>query len=282
MWFYKIDGVLDGFTFPEDRGTRSRAAQEFQSKQTLFSKKLQGKCYITVSQIKGGRITLAAVSLESYNILARCREFLREAEVPVKNLIAQEITYDVLRSLLQAAERWGFLEDDRDVYNLFHLEELQHNIYDFQEFLLPERATLGQQKKETAQLFCQDAFDPELDISDCDTIVCVGNGLKDESLDKYRELAALLGGKIAATRPVVDRELLPYKLQVGQSGVMIKPKLYIGFGISGAVNHVTGVNADKFIAVNKDPNAPIFNYCDYGIVGDMDEVCDEMIRQLKG
>lgn len=163
MWFYKIDGVLDGFTFPEDRGTRSRAAQEFQSKQTLFSKKLQGKCYITVSQIKGGRITLAAVSLESYNILARCREFLREAEVPGKNLIAQEITYDVLSSLLQAAERWGILEDDRDVYNLFHLEELQHNIYDFQEFLLPERATLGQQKKETAQLFCQDAFDPELE-----------------------------------------------------------------------------------------------------------------------
>ena len=108
MWFYKIDGVLDGYSFPEDRGTRSRAAQEFQSKQTLFSKKLQGKCYITVSQIKGGRITLAAVSLESYNILARCREFLREAEVPVKELAVQEITYDVLRSLLQAAERWGF------------------------------------------------------------------------------------------------------------------------------------------------------------------------------
>lgn len=163
MWFYKIDGVLDGYSFPEGRGIRSRAAQEFQPKQTLFSKKLQGKCYITVSQIKGGRITLAAVSLESYNILARCREFLREAEVPVKNLIAQEITYDVLRSLLQAAERWGFLEDDRDVYNLFHLEELQHNIYDFQEFLLPERATLGEQKKETARFFCQDAFDPELE-----------------------------------------------------------------------------------------------------------------------
>lgn len=106
---------------------------------------------------------MAAVGLESYNILARCREFLREAEVPVKNLIAQEITYDVLRSLLQAAERWGFLEDDRDVYNLFHLEELQHNIYDFQEFLLPERATLGEQKKETARFFCQDAFDPELE-----------------------------------------------------------------------------------------------------------------------
>ena len=129
--------------------------------------------------------------------------------------------------------------------------------------------------------FTADSFDPELDIANCETIVCVGAGMKNESLPKYRELAALLGGKIACTRPIVDRELLPYKLQVGQSGVMIKPKLYIGFGISGAVNHVTGVDAGKFIAVNKDPHAPIFNYCDYGVVGDMDEVCDHMIELLK-
>ena len=129
--------------------------------------------------------------------------------------------------------------------------------------------------------FTAESLDPELNIADCETIVCIGNGVKDESIDKYRELAALLGGKIAGTRPVVDRELLPYKLQVGQSGVMIKPKLYIGFGISGAVNHVTGVDAGKFIAVNTDPNAAIFNYCDYGIVGDMDEVCDAMIAALK-
>ena len=125
------------------------------------------------------------------------------------------------------------------------------------------------------------AFDPELDIASADTIICVGAPVKEESLPKYRELAALLGGKLACTRPVVDREVLPYKLQVGQSGVMVKPKLYIGFGISGAVNHVTGVDAEKFIAVNRDPAAPIFNYCDYGIVGDMDEVCDAMLAQLK-
>ena len=130
--------------------------------------------------------------------------------------------------------------------------------------------------------FKADAFDPELDIASADTIVCVGAGLKDEeSLGRYRELAKLLGGKLACTRPIVDRELLPYKLQVGQSGVMIKPKLYIGFGVSGAVNHVTGIDAEKFIAVNRDPDAPIFNYCDYGIVGDMDEVCDKMIAALK-
>ncbi len=124
-------------------------------------------------------------------------------------------------------------------------------------------------------------FDAELDIAACETIVCVGSPVKEESLPKYRELAALLGGKLACTRPVVDRELLPYKLQVGQSGVTIKPRLYIGFGVSGAVNHVTGVHAEMFIAVNRDASAPIFNYCDYGIVGDMDTVCDAMIRALK-
>ena len=128
--------------------------------------------------------------------------------------------------------------------------------------------------------FAADAFDPELDIANCETIVCVGSPVKEESMPKYRELANLLGGKLACTRPVVDRELLPYKLQVGQSGVMIKPKLYIGFGVSGAVNHVTGVDAGKFIAVNTDPKAAIFNYCDYGIIGDMDEVCDQMIACL--
>lgn len=129
--------------------------------------------------------------------------------------------------------------------------------------------------------YIPDEFDPELDISNCDTIICVGSALKDESLPMYRELAEMLGGKLACTRPVVDRELLPYKLQVGQSGVMIKPKLYIGFGISGAVNHMTGVDAETMIAVNTDPSAPIFNYCDYGIVADMDETCSAMIEALK-
>lgn len=130
--------------------------------------------------------------------------------------------------------------------------------------------------------FEADAFDPELDIAECETIVCVGNGLKDEaSLGRYRELAKLLGGKLACTRPLVDRELLNYKLQVGQSGVMIKPRLYISFGISGAVNHTTGIDAEKFIAVNTDPDAAIFNYCDFGIVGDMDTVCDQMIEAVK-
>ena len=125
-------------------------------------------------------------------------------------------------------------------------------------------------------------MDPEMDIANADCIVCVGNGLKDsEHLERYRVLAKLLGGKIGCTRPLYDRGILPYKLQIGQSGVMVKTKLYISFGVSGAVNHTAGVDADLFIAVDKNPEAQIFNYCDYGIVGDMDEVCDELIEQIR-
>ena len=127
-----------------------------------------------------------------------------------------------------------------------------------------------------------DESDPELDIANADCIVCVGNGLKDqEHLERYRTLAKLLGGKIGCTRPLYERGILPYKLQIGQSGVMVKTKLYISFGVSGAVNHTAGVDADVFVAVDKNPDAQIFNFCDYGIVGDMDEVCDEMIAQLR-
>ena len=131
--------------------------------------------------------------------------------------------------------------------------------------------------------FIPDEEDPEMDIANADCIVCVGNGLKDsEHLERYRTLAKLLGGKIGCTRPLYDRGILPYKLQIGQSGVMVKTKQYISFGVSGAVNHTAGVDADVFIAVDKNPDAQIFNYCDYGIIGDMDEVCDEMIEQLRG
>ncbi|MBQ7473776.1 MAG: electron transfer flavoprotein subunit alpha/FixB family protein [Oscillospiraceae bacterium] len=131
--------------------------------------------------------------------------------------------------------------------------------------------------------FKADEFDESLNIADADVIVCVGNGVKGaDQLPKYRELAELLGGKLGCTRPVFDRGILPFKLVIGQSGVVIKPKLYLAFGVSGAVNHVTGItDSDRIVAVNKDPDAAIFRYCDYGIAGDMDEVCGMMIGKLK-
>ena len=130
--------------------------------------------------------------------------------------------------------------------------------------------------------FEPDAADESLNIAAADVIVCVGNGIKGaESLGRYRRLAELLGGKLACTRPVFDRGLLPFKLVIGQSGVVVKPRLYLCFGVSGAVNHVTGfADAGRKIAVNSDPDAAIFNYCDFGLVGDMDETCDLLIKQL--
>ena len=92
MLFYKIEGMLEGNAFPEDGAIRRQAAKEFQGKQELFAKKLQGKCYLSISQIRDGRITLAAVSREEYNILARCQEFFQETDMRVTNLVAQEIT----------------------------------------------------------------------------------------------------------------------------------------------------------------------------------------------
>ena len=115
-----------------------------------------------------------------------------------------------------------------------------------------------------------------------DVIVCVGNAIKGaDALPRYRRLAARLGGKLACTRPVFDRGVLPFKLVIGQSGAVVKPKLLLSFGVSGAVNHVTGFSdADVVVAVNTDPEAAIFNYCTYGIVGDMDEVCEAMLAKL--
>ena len=104
-----------------------------------------------------------------------------------------------------------------------------------------------------------------------------------ESLPCYRQLAQQLSGKLACTRPVFDRGLLPFKLVIGQSGAVVKPKLLFSFGVSGAVNHVTGFSdAGCIVAVNKDPDAAIFHYCDYGIVGDMDEICDLLLQHFPG
>ncbi len=150
--------------------------------------------------------------------------------------------------------------------------EIVEEVFDFPEEAIRTRV-LG---------FTADYVDESLNIADAEVIICIGNGIKGaDALPRYRELAALLGGKIGCTRPVFDRGVLPFKLVIGQSGVVVKPRLYFAFGVSGAVNHVTGItDSDKIIAINKDPDAAIFHYCDYGIVGDMDEVCDHMIARL--
>jgi electron transfer flavoprotein alpha subunit len=123
-------------------------------------------------------------------------------------------------------------------------------------------------------------------IEDADVIVAGGRGLGGpENFALVEELARALGGAVAATRAVVDAGWYPYAAQVGQTGKTVSPKLYVACGISGAIQHKVGMQSSGVIvAINKDPNAPIFEYADLGVVGDVHEIVPkltELVRQRK-
>ena len=111
----------------------------------------------------------------------------------------------------------------------------------------------------------------EVDITKADIVIGVGRGIKEQTnLAIVEDFANAIGGVLACSRPIVDAGWLPKDRQVGSSGKTVKPKLYIALGISGAFQHIIGMkNADTIIAINKDPNAPIFNEANYGIVDDL-------------
>jgi len=121
-----------------------------------------------------------------------------------------------------------------------------------------------------------------VDITAADIIVAVGRGIGDaKNLHLIEELSKALGGVVACSRPIVDMGWLPKERQVGISGKTVKPKLYFAVGISGQFYHVYGMmSSELIIAVNKDPNAPIFNVADYGIVGDLFEVLPHLTKKL--
>jgi electron transfer flavoprotein alpha subunit len=123
----------------------------------------------------------------------------------------------------------------------------------------------------------------DVDISVQDVLVSVGRGMDThDNLDLAEELAAALGGAVSASRPVVDQGWLPLSRQVGKSGVTVKPKLYLAAGISGAPEHVEGIKgAELIIAINTDPDAPIFNVAHYGVVGDALEVLPALTESLQ-
>ncbi len=123
----------------------------------------------------------------------------------------------------------------------------------------------------------------DVDLARAERIVAVGRGIKgQEHLDLARALAGALGAELAASRPVCDAGWLPMSCQVGSSGQTVAPTLYVALGISGAIQHTVGMRgARTIVAVNKDPDAPIFEVANFGIVGDLFEVVPAMTNALE-
>jgi electron transfer flavoprotein alpha subunit len=123
----------------------------------------------------------------------------------------------------------------------------------------------------------------DVNIEDADILVGGGRGLGEKDNFKLaEELAEALGGAVAATRAVVDAGWYPYAAQIGQTGKTVAPKLYLAAGISGAIQHKVGMqSSENILAVNKDPNAPIFEFCDLGVVGDLHKILPKLTEAVK-
>ncbi len=123
----------------------------------------------------------------------------------------------------------------------------------------------------------------KVDLQEADFIICGGRGMKAaEHFSLLEDIGELMGGRVGASRTVVDSKWREYDDQIGKSGKTVSPKIYIGCGVSGALHHIMGMDTSKVIvAINKDPNAPIFQYADYGIVDDVFEVLPVLKDELK-
>ena len=123
----------------------------------------------------------------------------------------------------------------------------------------------------------------EVDLESAELIVSVGRGIeKEENTSIAFDLAEVLGAEVSASRPVVDAGWLPSSRQVGSSGSTVSPKLYFSLGVSGAIQHVVGMKGSKnILAINKDPDAPIFEIADYAVVGDLLDIIPKLIEKLK-
>jgi electron transfer flavoprotein alpha subunit len=123
----------------------------------------------------------------------------------------------------------------------------------------------------------------DVDITKQEALVAIGRGIQtQDNIELAQELADVLGGAVCGSRPVVDQGWLPLTRQVGKSGMTVKPRVYLAFGISGAPEHWEGMQNSKLIvAVNTDANAPIFDFAHYGVCGDLLEILPALVEKIK-
>jgi electron transfer flavoprotein alpha subunit len=123
----------------------------------------------------------------------------------------------------------------------------------------------------------------DVDITKVPVLVSIGRGIKNaENVPQAQELADLLGGAVSGSRPVIDQGWLPKTRQVGKSGMTVKPKLYLALGVSGAPEHVEGMRgAELIVAINTDPQAPIFSVAHYGVVADVFDILPSLTEEIK-
>ena len=147
----------------------------------------------------------------------------------------------------------------------------------------PARAVEVQAEPRTEHLGFRDVETGDVDITTADFLLSIGRGIEDkDALPQFEELAEKMGATLSVSRPLVDAGWVPNARQVGQSGKTVKPKVYLALGISGAVQHLAGMQtADTIIAVNTDPEAPIFSVAHYGAVADLFDVADELAEQFE-
>ena len=149
--------------------------------------------------------------------------------------------------------------------------------------VVPVKTDLSDEHVRVRFLGLESLAEEDVDITKADVVVAAGRGIGgEENMSIVEDLADAMGGVVAGSRPVIDMDWLPKSRQVGQSGKTVRPRLYVSVGISGAIQHVVGMNkSDTIVAISKDRRAPIFRVADYGIVGDASSIVPRLTERLK-
>jgi electron transfer flavoprotein alpha subunit len=177
---------------------------------------------------------------------------------------------------------WVECKDSAMIFVTFRPNSFSIEKRDLSSEIVEERVEISQDQR-LCSVSVEKSLSRKVDLQEADFIICGGRGMKGaEEFQILEEIAGLMEGRVGASRAVVDSKWRDYDDQVGKSGKTVSPKLYIGCGVSGALHHIMGMDTAKVIvAINKDPNAPIFKYADYGITEDLFSVLPALKEELK-